>query len=138
MQECDIEQLVADYLHEVVEGRGGDEREAADRVQSLVLYDPESAWEVAFRVLQLADSENAASIVGAGIIEQLLGSYPEQFMPRATKLAVEDDRARRAMKYVDIRADEIPTECFRQFEQIQEQIRGREIPPTDNTNRRAK
>jgi len=106
-------------------------------VQSLVLYDPESAWEVAFRVLQLTHSETAASIVGAGIIEQLLGLYPEQFMPRATKLALEDDHARRAMKYVDIRADEIPTACFRQFEQIQEQIR-RESPPADNTNHRTK
>ena len=127
MQERDIEQLAADYVDDVVEGRGRDARETADRVQSLVLYDPESAWEVAFRVLELADSENAASIVGTGIIEQLLGSYPEQFMPRATKLAVEDNRARRAMKYVDIRADEIPAEYFRQFEQIQEQIRGREV-----------
>ena len=106
MRECDIEQLVADYLHEVVEARGGDEREAADRVQSLVLYDPESAWEVALQVLRLADIENTACIVGAGIIEQLLGSYPEQFMPRATKIALEDNHVRRALKYVDIRADE--------------------------------
>jgi hypothetical protein len=135
MRECDIEQLAADYLHEVVKGRAGDGRDAADRVQSLVFYDPESAWEVAFRVLQLADSEASASVVGAGIIEQLLGSYPEQFMPRATELTVQDSRMRRAMKYVDIRADEIPAEYFRQFERIQEQIRAGEVQPADHTNR---
>ncbi len=117
MKKREIDQLATDYVRETLDGRGGDS-DAVDRLQNLVWYDPESAWEVALRILQIADNENAAAIVGAGVLEELLGSYPEQFLPRTAKVAGEYPGVERAMKYVDIRSDEIPPDYFEQYLQL--------------------
>jgi hypothetical protein len=114
MKLSDIEQLASDYRREAVDA-SGDGTDAVDRLQTLVWYDPESAWQVALRVLQLSDGESAAAIIGAGVLEELLGSYPAEFIPRVVRLVPENVELERAMKYVDVRADEVPREYFDMF-----------------------
>jgi uncharacterized protein DUF6869 len=125
MKEDEIEQLAIDYCNVVIQRAIDDESDPADRLITLMWHDPESAWEVAMRVLRLCPGEDAASIIGAGTLEDLLHNNPEQFVERAINLAEHDERVSSALTYVDIRQGEIPDDLFIQFERARDEANTR-------------
>lgn len=95
-----VEQLAVRWLKGMrsadAEGVSGDPQ-AFDDLQALAYEQPDLAWSVILRVLELAESEDEMIVVGAGPLETLLREHPGAFTRRVWANAQVNDRFRRAL-----------------------------------------
>ena len=99
MEKHQIEELAAAYVAEYLTRERPDSG-AWDALETLVGSDPEAAWAVVERVIELPFPSIHLSMVGAGALEELLDHYPLMFVERAIGRARVDPRFREAMQFV--------------------------------------
>ncbi len=108
----DIAALAHDYFAEVIRGQDI-ETEAFDRLVDLTGADPDAAWAVVRRLIDLSASDVDLAHVGAGPLEQLLVASPETLVPIVVEESKKDPQLRRALEFVVIAVDDIPAEEWR-------------------------
>jgi hypothetical protein len=104
MEKTQIDQLAAAYVAEYLE-RGDAHSGAWDALESLAMHDPEAAWAVVERVVELPFPSTYLSWVGAGPLEELLRDHPRMFTKRALARARVDPRFREALQFARLNSD---------------------------------
>lgn len=66
----------------------------------LTARDPESAWRVTLRLIDLARDTELLGGVGAGPLEELISESPALFVDRVEQLAATDSAFKTALSYV--------------------------------------
>lgn len=76
------------------------ESPAWEALALLTAQDPESAWRVTLRLIDLARESALLLDVGAGQLEELVSESPALFVDRIEQLAVTDSAFKTALSYV--------------------------------------
>src|SRR5690349_9903252 len=73
---------------------------ALAKVDQLVRWDPEQAWQFILRVLARAKNDQELAYIGAGVLEDFLNKHGLAFVGRVDEVWKRDDKMRRAMNCV--------------------------------------
>jgi hypothetical protein len=89
----DIEGLVSAYLAACDMEKWPDELWWAwEKMDRLISYKPEVAWEVILQLIHRAFSEKIIGLIAAGPLEELLAQHGEAFIKQVEEMARKDER----------------------------------------------
>jgi hypothetical protein len=73
---------------------------AYSSVDRLVSEDPEEAWALMLRIIELADNDELIEAVGAGPLEDLISKHGPKLINRVKDESVQNGRLRAALQHV--------------------------------------
>ncbi len=98
MTDEDSEQLAQPWIRHKRGNR--DDRPASDAMTLFTAKDPEAAWRVTLRLIELVRDTELLGVVGAGPLEEIVAESSALFVDRIERLAATDPSFRTALSYV--------------------------------------
>ena len=92
---------------------------AHERLRDLTEHDPETAWDLIITILRQDNSDTIVANLGAGPLEDLLGTHGDTFIQRVEELAKRDESFRKVVGCVW--QNEIPNAIWMRVKAISSQ-----------------